>query len=116
MTNSKRAEEFMKCLGNGSGSEEQAYADDTPVETMMPNGKPDMNDLAHALKEEDYCEAMKLIGYSVLYFDEDNESDIYFISKDELSIVYYNLDEQEFWTYSRANHFVLKDRKVTNGN
>jgi hypothetical protein len=24
-----RAEEFVKCLGNGSGSEEQAYKDDT---------------------------------------------------------------------------------------
>ena len=27
-----RAEEFLKCLGNGSGSEDQAYKDDTPEE------------------------------------------------------------------------------------
>lgn len=32
MTNDKRAEEFLKCLGRGKGSEEQAYADDTPIE------------------------------------------------------------------------------------
>jgi hypothetical protein len=28
----ERSEEFLKCLGNGSGSEDQAYKDDTPEE------------------------------------------------------------------------------------
>lgn len=28
----ERARIFVSCLGNGSGSEEQAYADDTPDE------------------------------------------------------------------------------------
>jgi hypothetical protein len=29
MTDKDRLREFLKCLGNGSGSEEQAYKDDT---------------------------------------------------------------------------------------
>ncbi len=28
----QRAKEFLSCLGNGSGSEQQAYLDDTPDE------------------------------------------------------------------------------------
>lgn len=31
----KRTKEFLDCIGNGSGSEEQAYEDDTPEDEEL---------------------------------------------------------------------------------
>ena len=36
-----RAEQFLRCLGNGSGSPEQAYLDDTPEEKGDEDGLED---------------------------------------------------------------------------
>ncbi len=71
---------------------------------MNPNKIIDMNDIEEALNCDDYCEGMEKIGFSVLYFDEDSETDCYFIDDNRKWIVHFDFANQEFWTYSKANH------------
>jgi len=75
--------------------------------------KIDMNDIAKALGKQDYCQEMVKLGFTLMFFDEDNyPDDFLFISEDDELIVLFRSDLKEFWTYPRANHKKIGDAKT----
>jgi hypothetical protein len=66
----------------------------------------DMNKLAEALKDEDYCQAMEELEFMILSYSEEDE-ECYFINEAQSLIVRFDVEKNEFQTFPRANQMSL---------
>ena len=69
--------------------------------------KTDMNMIEKALKEEDFCDAMRQLGFMMFGYDEEYPDDYYFMAKDNSLIVFLSRVNAIFYTYSKANNRYL---------
>lgn len=64
-----------------------------------------MKDIKKALEQDDICVAMREIGFTLMFYDEEDYPDDYlFLDEHDRWIVLFRNDLKEFWTYSKSNH------------